>query len=165
MTIKWDFTAVSDFDSIRGIRATDYMPYLDLMENLKVKNLDGAFAEFKYDLRGGTLNGDYLKILTVERTDVSLEFHLDDILPGRYLVSINALLRVVDGVTYDAYLNGSLVSSGNNLNGGLYRFETRELGIAEIQNKTGNIFRIDIKDGSSLNKYCHIDYLLFEPHK
>ena len=165
VSLKWDITNIADFDSIRGIKTTDYIPYLNDMEDLRISSLDGAFLDFKYELKGGLLNGDQLKILTQGGTDASIEIDLCEILPGKYRLSVNALIRVADGITYDAYLNNKLISSSNNFNGGLYKNETREIGEIVVTESTGNVFRINIKDSSSTNRYCFIDYLLFEPIK
>jgi hypothetical protein len=164
-TFIWEFTDVSDFDSIRGIKTTDYIEYYTMMQGLKVLDLDGGFAEFKYEKKGGTYNGDYLKIKTTPGTDAVLEFDLPKILPSNYLISINATLRVVDGIRYDAYLNDNLISSGNNFNDGTYKFELRELGMAPIENESGNVFRMVIDGTSTATVYCYIDYLKFEPIK
>jgi hypothetical protein len=164
-TLTWEFTEVSDFDSIRGTKTTDYKPFIDQLEEIKVSNLDGSFIDFKYESKPGFLNRDQLKILTEGGTDVSIEFTLPSILPGKYRLSINALIRISDGITYDAYFNGRMISSGNDFNEGTYKNQTREIGTVIIESSEENSFRIDIKDSSGANKYCHIDYLLFEPIK
>lgn len=164
-TFIWEFSDVADFDSIRGIATTDYLEYYSMLEELRVLDLDGGFAEFKYEKKSGTYNGDYLKIRTTPGTDAVLEFDLPDILPANYKVSINATLRVVDGIRYDAYLNDELISSGNNFNGGTYKFELREVGQTTVENESGNVFRMVIDGTSSSTVFCYIDYLKFEPIK
>lgn len=165
ITRTWEFTDISDFDSIRNVRNTDYLEYFDLLQELNVKNLSGGFTEFRYEIKTGTLNKDYLKIGTVSGTDVNLEFNLSDILPGKYFISVNASIRAADGIKYNAYLNDRLLAAGLNFNGGTYAFELREIGMVEIRQASGNTFTIEIDGSSSLNTKCYIDYLLFEPVK
>jgi hypothetical protein len=135
------------------------------MEDLRVTGLDGEFTEFRYELKSGTYNGDFLRIKTTSGTDATLEFYLPPILPANYKISINALLRVVDGIKYDAYLNDELISAGNNFSGGTYKFELKELGEVNMEQEVGNTFRIVIDGSSSNTTFCHIDYLKFEPIK
>jgi uncharacterized surface protein with fasciclin (FAS1) repeats len=161
----WEFTSVSDFDTIRGVRTVDYTSMIDQLEEIKVSNLDGNINSLAYEKKGGLLNGDQLKILTSGGTDATIEFSIPPIIPGKYKLSINALIRVTDGITYDAYFNGKIISSSNNFNGGFYKNQLREIGYIEIENSDDNVFRIDIIDSSSPVKYCFIDYLLFEPSK
>lgn len=163
VSVYWDFTAVHDFDSVRGIKSMDYLPYYESLTGMRVVNLEGGFSEFKYELQGGTLNGDYLKISTLGGTSVSLEFDLSDILTSKYMVSINATMRAADGITYDGYINDEMISEDNNFNQGLYSFATREIGEYTFTKSSGNVFRMDIKGDNAVHTKCFIDYLLFEP--
>ena len=163
LTVIWEFTDVSDFDSIRGVRTTNYLAYYDQLQEIRITEIDGDFSEFVYEIKNGPLNRDYLKIGTVSGTDATLEFNLPEIIPGKYRLSINATIRAADGVSFDAYINDNLVSAGVNLNGGTYQFEIIELGVIDLTEAEGNVFVIDIDGSSALKTKCYIDYLLFEP--
>jgi len=163
LSVTWEFTDVSDFDSIRGSRTTDYLPYYDQLQEIRVMEIDGGFSEFAYEIKSGALNRDYLKIGTESGTDADIEFDLPEIIASKYRLTINAVIRAADGALFDAYLNDKLVTAGVNLNGGIYQFEKIELGTVELKEATGNVFRIEIDGSSALKTKCYIDYLLFEP--
>jgi len=163
VTRTWEITDIPEFDSIRGVRTTDYLPYLEQLTSIRVKNLRGDFFEFRYEVKSGTLNNDYLNISTTEGTFVTLEIDIADLLPGKYRLSVNAIMRAADGITYDAYMNDKFISAGNNFNGGTYKFETREIGVFEIDQEKGNVLRFDIDGSNRVHTKCFIDYLIFEP--
>lgn len=163
VTRTWEITDIPEFDSIRGIRTTDYLPYYEQLSSIRVKNLKGDFFEFRYEIKSGTLNNDYLNISTAEGTFATLEIDITDLLPGKYRLLVNATMRAADGITYDAYMNDQFISAGNNFNGGTYKFETREIGIFEIDQEKGNVLRFDIDGSNRVHTKCFIDYLIFEP--
>jgi hypothetical protein len=165
VNVIWEFTDIPGFDSIRGISTTDYLPYYDSLHEMRVIDLQGGFTEFMYTLGGGPLHGDYLKISTVGGTFVTLEWDVPALLPGKYRVSINALIRASDGITYDAYFNDRLISEGNDFNNGLYEFKRVEIGFIEISEESPNVFSMEVDGTESSHIRCFIDYLIFEPYR
>jgi len=165
LSVTWEFTDASDFDTIRGIKSTNYLDRIEALEEISVTEIDGDFTEFAYEIKNGALNRDYLKIGTTGGTSATIVFDLPQIIPGKYRLTINAIIRAADGIRYDAYLNGNLISAGNSLNGGTYQFELREIGTVEIMEAEDNVFSMVIDGSNSQLTKCYIDYLLFEPVK
>ncbi len=161
----WEITDIPEFDSIRGIKTTDYIPYYDQFNTLRTAVTEGEFVDFKYERKGGYYNSDYLKITTLGGTFATLEMDMPELVPGKYKLSVYVNLRLSDGIDYDAYVNKTLVSAGNNFNGGEYKNKLVEVGDFEVTERSGNVLIIDIDGSNATHTRCWIDYFLFEPTK
>lgn len=157
----WEITEVSDFDSIRNIRTAEYASLYDRLQGIKVSELSGTFINLKYDFDPGALNGDYLKIVTESGTTVKIGIHLPDLLPAKYLVRMGGVLRATGGLAFDAYMNGELIGSKLNMNGGDLTWKIMDIGETTITSEKGNILTLDVTGGTK----GYIDYLSFEPVK
>ncbi len=160
---EWELTAVSDFDSIRFTTATEYAAVYDQMTEIIVTDLDGSFTNFKYDILPGPLNNDYLKIITSGGTTVKISFKLPDILPGKYLISLGAQIRVVDAIDFTVWINDEEIETTASLNGGIYNWDTREIGTAYITRETGNWVTFSVQGFNGGHTRGYLDYLKFEP--
>jgi hypothetical protein len=160
---RWELTDVSDFDSIRHIKATQYADKYDQFDEITINDLDGGFTSFKYEIFSGPLNKDYLQIITTAGTSAGVQFNLPPVLPGKYMVRIGAQIRRVDGMLFDGYINEERFGTGISLNGGEYNWAPTDMGVISIIQEYGNTFTIAISGSNNNYVRGYFDYLEFEP--
>lgn len=160
---SWELTDVTDFDSIRNIKATQYADVYESFKEIWVTELNGDFTSFKYEIFSGPLNKDYLQIITTSGTSAKVNFKLPPILPGKYLIKLNAQVRRVDGMLFDVLVNSQTIGTGISLNGGEYQWDLTELGTVYISEEFGNVFTLEISGSNNNYVRGYFDYLEFEP--
>jgi hypothetical protein len=161
----WEVTSISDFDSIRNVRTTEYSGIYTQLTKLSFKEFSpgGALSILRYTIITGPLNRDYLRIVTVSGTSVTAEIKLPEIIPGKYRITLRAERRLTDGGFFDVYLNNNLIKTGVDLNGGNYVLSDFDLGAGLVTEPTGNILSLKIKGTSPIKREMRLDYLKFVP--
>ena len=74
---------------------------------------------------------------------------------------MGGVLRATGGLAFDAYMNGELIGSKLNMNGGDLTWKIMDIGETTITSEKGNILTLDVTGGTK----GYIDYLSFEPVK
>lgn len=161
--LTWEITDISDFDSVRHVKATEYVQIYNQLTDLKFTDLTGSLVNVKYDMLSGPLNNDYLKLVTVEGSKVKVSINLPNILPGKYAITLNAQKRAADGVDFDVYVNNEKISSAVSLNGGAYKWVPFDLGDYIFEQETNNVLTLSILGTKTGYTKAFIDHLIFEP--
>ncbi len=164
-TFIWEITAIADFDSIRFVRQVNYASMLDRLKDIRVYDVEGGFTAFSYAFDPRAKNTDYLRIQTSAGTYASIDINMPNMAPGEYSLTMNAMIRVNDGLTFDVYFNNEKIKTGVTLNGGSFAFEDFDLGIFTATEDSGNILTLKISGANTAQRSGFIDYLLFVPVK
>ena len=164
--MEWEITDLSDFDPYRGEETHHFVDLdhnFEPLENFHVYDVEGHFNEFQYDFHDGARNGDYLRIVIEGGTSAKIDVDLPYIVPGKYKVATEAMIRAGDGLIFDTYFNDNLMKEDVSLNWDWYYFKSFDLGTIEVTEGTDNTLTMAIQ-GDDPDRYKgYIDYLIFEP--